>query len=446
MDVAIAQFGLSGAPQALLGAAAISAVLLNEVPLRVAGIRVADVGFKRCARSCASVLVRCAPEVLGFSVIMFLALLLRLRGDTEVFTDPASQQVWEQIKVEWPILMGADTLLNLQAMLRLLVLLFVAIRANATKRSPLTGMPALLMAAAAVTRGMLNARTMDYRLEGPLSLGGDLPAMCEMAGIPFYASLGMGELRRSPIKATLLVGGGIWFASHHYLNLAKDGSVDRLFLQAHVLEVFAALAYVVRTIWLTVGGGSDPDSPDEDGGRRLVDKKPDWRGNAFIGFMHMLMTLQSALSAYYFLTAFEPHPSLVGRGRPFCVLCIGNLLSLGAFLLSAGLFAGGSVDIEFQPAATELEDSTEVQEESAEVDTESTPSASTELEDGEVEEEASVSTEPELDLCVHEDETMLEESAITHAVLEAVESAPHRRHLLLQATLARLQEADLDSL
>jgi hypothetical protein len=346
---------------------------------------------------------------------MTLALLLRLRGDTEVFADPASQQVWEQIKVEWPILMGADTLLNLQAMLRLLVLLFVAIRADATKRSPLTGMPALLMAAAAVTRGMLTARTMDYRLEGPLSLGGDLPAMCEMASIPFYASLGMGEFRRSPIKATLLVGAAIWFASHHYLNLAKDASADKLFLQAHVLEIVAAFAYVVRTIWLTVGQGSDPDAPDEDGGRRLVNKKPDWRSNAFIGFMHMLMTLQSALSAYYFLTAFDPHPSLVGRGRPFCVLCIGNLLSLGAFLLSAGLFAGGSVDIEFQPEATQLEDNTEVQEDSAEV--ESLPSASTELEDGSVEEEpsaedeSSVSTEPELE--VEDEETEEHEAEAT---------------------------------
>lgn len=404
MDVALAQLGMSAVPQALFGAAAVSAVLCLEAPWRIAGIRVADVGFKKCIRSCAGVLCRCAPEVLGFSVVLFLAFVLRLRGDTEVFTDPASQQVWEQIKVDWPILMGADTLLNLQAMLRLLVLLFVAIRAEATKRSPLSGLPALLMVAGAMTRGMLNARTMDYRLEGPLSLGGDLPAACELAGIPFYASLGLGELKRAPVKASLVVGTAIWFASHHYLNLAKDASVDVLFLQAHVLELFAAFAYLVRTVWLSVGKGAD-EEVEEEGGRRLVAKKPDWSGNAFIGFMHMLMTLQQALSAYYFLTAFDPHPSLVGRGRPFCVLCGGNLLQLGAYLGAAALFVGGSVDIEFQPNATQLEpleqDLTqpeqdaavlELQEETVELEEESTLC---EDDSTEAEEAATTSTDTE---------------------------------------------------
>merc|ERR1712224_822958 len=71
---------------------------------------------------------------------------------------------------------------------------------------------------------------------------------------------------------------------------------------------------------------------------------------------HILMTLQQALSAYYFLTAFEPHPSLVGRGRPFCVLAGGNLLQLGAYLLAAALFVGGVTDVETQVNAPELQE------------------------------------------------------------------------------------------
>merc|ERR1719262_1268053 len=109
---------------------------------------------------------------MGFTVVLLLAAILRLRGDTEVMTDPAMVKVWEQIKAEWPILMGADTLLNLQAMLRLLVVLFVAYRADAGGRSPLTGLAALLSLAGALARGMLTTRSTMYRLEGPLALGG----------------------------------------------------------------------------------------------------------------------------------------------------------------------------------------------------------------------------------------------------------------------------------
>jgi hypothetical protein len=327
----------SGYSQAILGGAAVSAVLCLEVPRRVAGIRVETLGIKQCARSCVRIVCGCAPEVMGLSVVLLLALMLRLRGDTDVNTDPASQQVWEQIKVEWPILMGADTLLNLQAMLRLLVLLFVSMRAQAGGRSPLTGLPALLFLAAAVTRGMMGSQTDAYRLEGPLSLGGDLAVACEVAGVAFWAALGRRAISKAPVSAAVMVSGAIWFASHHYLSLARDASKDRLFIQAHVLELLAAFAYATRSFSLMLGA-SDEDGEDD---RGSPSPKRDWRSNAFVGFMHMVLTLQQAFSAYYFLTAFDPHPNLVGAGRPFCVLCIGNLFQLGAFLCAAAFWAGG---------------------------------------------------------------------------------------------------------
>lgn len=354
MAALMAQFGLlsnvaSGVPQALLGAAAVSTVLCLEVPRRVGGIQVEALGLRKCIRSCGTILVGCAPEVVGLSVVLFLAMLLRLRGDTDVMANPMEQQVWEQIKVEWPILMGADTLLNLQAMLRLLVLLFLAMRAQVGGRSPLSGLPALLFLAAALTRGRMGCVTDAYRLEGPLALGGDLPIACEVAGVAFWTALGHSALRKAPVAATVMVGGAIWFASHHYLNLAKNATADQLFIQAHVLELLAAFAYVSRAICLAVGrndeGGNDQDS---DHGP----SKGDWRSNAFIGFMHMVMTVQQAFSAYYFLTAFEPHPSLVAVGRPFCVLCIANLLQLGAYLCAAAFWAGSFV---FQPEAAQPE-------------------------------------------------------------------------------------------
>jgi hypothetical protein len=321
-----------------------------------------------------------------------------LRGDTEVHFDAQEQQVWEVIKKEWPILMGADTLLNFQAMLRLLVLLFVAIRAEASGKSPLTGMAALLGLAAALARGSLNAGTSAYRLEGPLSLGGDLPIACELASVPFLAALGFGGLRKAPVKAVMAVSGAIWFASHHFLNLAKDTNMDRLFIQAHVLELLAAFAYAARACSLMVG--QSEGSGKEGIGHQVVEKSS-WRGSVFVGFMHMLMTFQQALSAYYFLTAFEPSPGLVGQGRPFCILCVGNLLSLGAYLCAAAFWAGGAVDIDWQLDSVELAGdvlrlptATELQEDVGDV---CEVQAATEVQEGGVEDSMVTSTQIDTD-------------------------------------------------
>jgi len=73
------------------------------------------------------------------------------------------------------------------------------------------------------------------------------------------------------------------------VNLAKDASIDRLFIQAHVLEFLAAFAYLIRAISLMV----DRDEHVEGGGRRLGGKGA-WRCGAFVGFMHILMTMQQA--------------------------------------------------------------------------------------------------------------------------------------------------------
>lgn len=350
----MAQFGLlanvaSGVPQALLGGAALGTVMCFEVPRRLGGIRVETLGLRKCVKSCVTVVAGCAPEVLGLSVVLMMAVILRLRGDTDIMTNPMQQQAWERAKAEWPILMGADTLLNLQAMLRLLVLLFLARRAQVGGRSPLSGLPALLFLAAALTRGRMGCVTDAYRLEGPLALGGALPIACEVAGVAFWTALGSSALRKAPVAASVMVGGAIWFASHHYLNIAENASADQLFIQAHVLELLAAFAYVSRAICLAVGR-EDASGDEHDSDHSA--SKGDWKSNAFIGFMHMVMTVQQAFSAYFFLTAFEPNPSLVAVGRPFCVLCIANLLQLGAFFCAAAFWAGSFV---FHPEVPQSE-------------------------------------------------------------------------------------------
>jgi len=174
---------LSSSP-AFLGAATGITVLCLELPNRIAGVRPGEVGMRSYARGASKVMLRCAPELLCLSVCLLCALALRIRGDTEILTDPREVEVWEEIKQEWPILMGADTLLNLQAMLRLFVILAVTVREKID--GPLSGMASVLMLASMLARGSMATSTDAYRLEGPLALGGDLPIACEVAMIPRF--------------------------------------------------------------------------------------------------------------------------------------------------------------------------------------------------------------------------------------------------------------------
>lgn len=327
MDTVLSTVGVAGimsASQALVMGATGVALLGFELPQRIAGLQPGSLSVRQYAGGAAQIARRCAPEVVGVSACLALAVALRLRGDHDVYVDPVEQQIWEQIKTEWPILMGADTLLNFQAWLRLIVVMFVAARAEATKL-PLAGMAAVLACAGMTARAALAARTPGYRLEGPLALGGDLPIACEVALLPRLAMLSMETLRNSPVQASTMVGVAAWFASHHYLNLASDPSVDQLFTMAHVFELFAAFAYFLNTVMIFKG-------PRENDGQR---------NSAAASFMHLVMPAQQALAAYYFLTAFEYSPNLVGSGRPFCLLSWGNLLQLGLYMISMALHLSG---------------------------------------------------------------------------------------------------------
>eukprot|EP00933_Yihiella_yeosuensis_P078493 TRINITY_DN89_c8_g1_i1.p1 TRINITY_DN89_c8_g1~~TRINITY_DN89_c8_g1_i1.p1 ORF type:complete len:357 (-),score=55.94 TRINITY_DN89_c8_g1_i1:454-1524(-) len=317
----VAAGGMGGAIQGVLGFAVLGGVLCHELPVKLAGLDRRDVNIVTCAKKCTQVLACALPEIIGLFTVLTMACFLRLRGDTEVIVDPHEKQVWEEIKQDWPILMGADTLLNLQAMLRLIVLLFLSLRAKWSGSSPLTGMSAIFLFSAMVARGSLSTQTRDYRLEGPLALGGDLPIACEAAMIPFLATLGVTALREMPITAISAISMATAMSQCHYLNLARNPSMDSLFILAHLLELLSAFAFVARTISICFSPGERKSSTS-------------------VGFMQFIMPIQQALSTYYFLTAFGPDANLVGRGRPFCILIIGSLLQLGAYLCAAAIHFG----------------------------------------------------------------------------------------------------------
>lgn len=265
------------------------------------------------AESCKRLLKECAPEAAGLLTCLTLAAALRARGDTQGASE-SEAEAWAQITAEWPLLLTADTLLSLQAMLRLVVLVSVVLRAGCEAAVPLAGEATALWLFAGLARAGVLARTAVYMLDGPL--GGVLPAACEVAVLPILLVLSKGALRRAPFTLALVLAAAVSFSSRNYLGLTDgDWHSDSLFILAHGLDCLAAFAYLLRTVLI-------------DGGSKGVSA----------GFTHLLMPVQAGLSAYYFLQAFSQVPELVGAGAPFETLQIANTATLGAYLGASALF------------------------------------------------------------------------------------------------------------
>jgi len=276
-------------------------------------------------KRCMDLFRRCAPELAGLSACLLLALMIRARGDVAGARDAGTEEAWEEIKNEWPLLITADSLLSLQAMLRLVVGVSVMLRSNSPSTSvvPLCEEPAALFMAAALARVVLFRYSNAYLLDGPL--GGALPMACELAVLPIWAVLGFGVLRRNLLSFALVLAAGVWFGSRNHLALADDVFADSLFSVSHGLELLAAFAYVCRTLLIMSSGSGGAPAPH-------------------VGFVHALLAAQQGLPAYYFLNAFSYSPELVGRGQPFALLQIGGAAQLGAFFAALALYTAEVTD------------------------------------------------------------------------------------------------------
>jgi len=266
--------------------------------------------------TCKKILVHCAPEVAGVVACLVLAALLRARGDLNTdFGD--SQDAWEEIKRQWPLLLTADTLLSLQAMLRVVVFLSWVLRAKTDLPGPLADEASALSLGANLCRSLLLVQSSSYALDGPL--GGKLPAACEIAAIPLLAALGGLHTMKRNLMATALVASLIAvLASRHYLQLAEEAYANNLFLAAHMLDTLSAFTYFARSLLV----GSDDDSS----------------GGVVAGFTHLLMAIQASLASYFFLQGFEYSEGLVGSGSPFEVLQIGTTAQVGAYFGAVVIF------------------------------------------------------------------------------------------------------------
>lgn len=279
----------------------------------------------------------CAPEIKGLGACLLLASLLRARGDTSNLDNDA----WNEIKREWPLLITADTLLALQALLRLVICISALLRTSGPGTSfvPLCQEPATLFCFASLARVGLLARDSPYTLDGPL--GGALPAACELVLVPLFTVLGFEALRRNVSGSALAIAAAVWFASRNHLSVADDAITDSLFSLAHALELLGAFAYLARTVVMGCSGRGSQTSPH-------------------VGFAHVILVAQQCMSAYYFSSgAFPYSPGLVGAGKPFELLQYGSIIQLGAFLAAFAFFVAEATgddaflkDAEPAPAAS----------------------------------------------------------------------------------------------
>jgi hypothetical protein len=267
--------------------------------------------------SCLKVLRRCLPEVTGLLIFIACAAYLRLRAASQVPADKASAAAWARITAEWPLLLGADTLLALQAMLRLVVLLAAALRKGVGASRPLADEAAGLWLGSAVARVVLYTRSPAYQLDGPL--GGQLPATCDMVTLVPLLLLSYKALFRAPLTVVLTMAASVLYSVRNHVSLSGNYVTDGLFTLAHTYDFFAAFAYLLRTL--------------------LIDQKVrNGNDSIAIGFAHLLMPVQALLSAYYFLTAFDADADLVGAGKPFEVLKVSTCVQFGAYTIASAVY------------------------------------------------------------------------------------------------------------
>lgn len=257
------------------------------------------------------------PELVGLVAFLTTAAMLRSRGD--ISGDDSED--WLEIKKEWPVLMCADTILALQCMLRLLVLVCTVLRGS-TGPLPLVGECSVLGFLASLTRMVLHLRCVSYRLDGPL--GGHIPMLIEVVSAVMLAVLGRDGAKRSWYSMVATAAGAWWLSSGHYLDLDDDKLSDKLFIAAHCIDTFAAFTYLFRAL--------------------LADRPCNPNDRIAAGFAHMLMPVQQAMAAYFFVHAFDVSDSIIGRGAPGQLLMGATVLQLVAYTTATLLWAADCED------------------------------------------------------------------------------------------------------
>lgn len=293
-------------------------------------------GFAHFGRA----ILRLLPELagLGFCAIVICAVLLRGENNGSPVTTQEDDKLWKEIQTEWPMLTTADTLLALAAVLRVALLASALLRSQEADSSPLMGMPVLLFLLAAAARVALLALSPQdvYHLDGPL--GGTVNVVFEVLGLALLTCLGWRACRQGLGKGRMLVLAAIVVivmpvAICNRMSLAdpSDTYLDVLFSLSHLFELFAAAAFLART----VSAASHPAGPSA-------------------ALAYLVLPLQQLLPVCFLLTAwgsqpFQAVPELVGAGCPFELLQIGGVMQVAMYLLSWALRLAFSLEEQKDP-------------------------------------------------------------------------------------------------
>lgn len=280
--------------------------------------------------SCQRLFRQLMPELLALVLLTgVVAILLVCRREDHSI--PVGDAAWNDVKSEWPLLMTADTLIGMQAMVRLVFLLSASFRRTDANLSPLDGEPAAFFLMAAVVRvALLILSPKDvYHLDGPL--GGDMNVALEVTACLLLLPLGARMLQKGLFRVltvavivTLLAGSAR--RNHFALADATHSHLDMLFSLVFLLEIVAGVAFYINS----------------------AKSKECHNFDAFTGFAHLMLPLQQALPTYFVLVAFAPpfqvEPSLVGKGRPFEMLQAGGMLQLVMYLLAGVMYSASCAE------------------------------------------------------------------------------------------------------
>jgi len=257
------------------------------------------------------------PEAISLLAFVVVAGILRIHGHITHFDDPALQARWEIDSRNWPVLLGADTLLALQAMLRLAIIVPLLIRGCTT--TPLYGDCAALWLFGGLARFYLFVAFRSdsaYRLDGPL--GGITPFLFETACLPILLGLAWKAIRTRPLQLTAAAAAAaVSVALQNYLRLEGGGHQDQLFMLANVCDLEASIAFILSTV--------------------LADYDRCFSSS----FLHVMMPIQAAAAAYYFELVFQYDRSLDAAGNPVAVYRLGALAQLCIYSTAASLHAVG---------------------------------------------------------------------------------------------------------
>lgn len=266
------------------------------------------------------------PEYAGILLVaLFASVELHAGVDYSVLSHDDEES--REIKHDWPFLKSADSLLGIQAMLRLLLLASALFRRSDAAKSPLAGMSASFFFLAALCRVTLFAISPadGYHLDGPL---GKRNMAIEVATLLLLAVVSAATMRRE-LRATLALALGVLAAAlmafFNRFELAGDAfHLDVLFSLVQLLELLAGVSFFFRSLMTGCLLGSEQDVATT--------------GGIFSSFAHVFLPLQQSLSMYYFLCAFASpftvEPELVGKGHPFEVLQLAGLAQVGLYIFA----------------------------------------------------------------------------------------------------------------